>query len=50
MRRDFAGMLSAVDEGIGNLTAALATRGMLDNTLLVVTAGTLTSRRCIVCC
>ena len=31
-RRTFAGMLSAVDEGIGNVTAALKAKGMLDNT------------------
>ncbi len=37
-RRTFAGMLSCVDEGIGNVTAALATKGMLDNTVIVFTA------------
>ena len=36
-RRTFAGMLSAVDEGIGNVTAALAARGMLNDTLIVFT-------------
>ena len=37
-RRTFAGMLSAVDEGIGNVTAALKARGMLENTLFVFTS------------
>ena len=37
-RRTFAGMLSAVDEGIGNVTAALKAKGMLDNTLIVFTS------------
>ena len=37
-RRTFAGMLSAVDEGIGNVTAALASRGMLNDTLIVFTS------------
>jgi arylsulfatase B len=36
-RRTFAGMLSAVDEGIGNVTAALQAKGMLDDTLIVFT-------------
>ena len=37
-RRRFAGMLSCVDEGIGNVTAALDARGMLQDTLVVFTA------------
>jgi arylsulfatase A-like enzyme len=37
-RRVFAGMLSAVDEGIGNVTKALQARGAFDNTLFVFTA------------
>ena len=37
-RRIFAGMLSAVDEGIGNVTAALETHGMLDSTTIVFTS------------
>ena len=37
-RRVFAGMLSAMDEGIGNVTAALKAKGMLENTLIVFTA------------
>ena len=36
-RRTFAGMLSAVDEGIGNVTDALKARGALDNTVVVFT-------------
>jgi hypothetical protein len=35
-RRTFAGMLAALDEGIGNVTAALRAAGMLDNTLILV--------------
>ena len=37
-RRRYAGMLSCVDEGVGNVTAALQARGMLDTTLVVFTA------------
>lgn len=37
-RRTFAGMLSAVDEGIGNVTAALRAAGMLDSTTIVFTS------------
>jgi arylsulfatase A-like enzyme len=37
-RRTFAGMLSAMDEGVGNVTAALAEAGMLDNTLIIFMA------------
>jgi arylsulfatase A-like enzyme len=33
-RNYLAGMLAAVDEGIGNVTAALRARGMLDDTLI----------------
>jgi arylsulfatase A-like enzyme len=36
-RQIFAGMLSAVDEGMGNVTAALGEAGMLDDTLILVT-------------
>lgn len=37
-RRTFAGMLSAMDEGIGNVTAALRAKGMMDDLLLMFTA------------
>jgi arylsulfatase A-like enzyme len=37
-RRTFAGMMAALDMAIGNVTAALRTKGMLDNLLLVFTA------------
>jgi hypothetical protein len=37
-RRNFAGMLSCLDEGIGNVTAALEAAGMLNNTLVVFVA------------
>eukprot|EP00730_Choanoeca_flexa_P012448 TRINITY_DN4284_c0_g1_i1.p1 TRINITY_DN4284_c0_g1~~TRINITY_DN4284_c0_g1_i1.p1 ORF type:complete len:569 (+),score=147.90 TRINITY_DN4284_c0_g1_i1:3-1709(+) len=36
-RRTFAGMLACLDEGIGNVTAALEAQGMLDDTLIVFT-------------
>ena len=36
-RRTFAGMIAALDEGLGNVTAALGARGMLEETLIVVT-------------
>eukprot|EP00040_Diaphanoeca_grandis_P003760 m.25803 g.25803 ORF g.25803 m.25803 type:complete len:638 (-) comp15175_c0_seq1:193-2106(-) len=38
VRRTFAGMLSCVDEGIGNVTAALKAAGAFENTLFVFTA------------
>jgi len=37
-RRTFAGMLSAVDEGIQNVTQALKQKGMLEETLIVFTS------------
>ena len=36
-RQTFAGMLSAVDEGIDNVTNALRAVGALDSTLIVFT-------------
>lgn len=36
-RQIFAGMVSAMDEGIGNVTDALQEKGMLEHTLLVFT-------------
>lgn len=36
-RRTFAGMLSCMDEGIGNVTAALRSRDMLEDTLIIFT-------------
>eukprot|EP00937_MAST-01D_sp_MAST-1D-sp2_P007256 g7256.t1 len=36
-RLTFAGMLSCMDEGLGNVTAALEAKGMLENTLVVFT-------------
>jgi arylsulfatase A-like enzyme len=36
-RQTFAGMLSCMDEGIGNVTAAMDKRGMLEDTFLVFT-------------
>ncbi len=37
-RRTYAGMLSALDEGVGNVTAALRQAGLLDSTLIIFTA------------
>jgi hypothetical protein len=34
-RRQFAGMLTCMDEGIGNFTAALSDNNMLDNTFII---------------
>lgn len=34
-RKVFAGMLSCMDEGIGNVTAALTAKGMLENTFVI---------------
>uniref|UniRef100_A0A7S4AU34 Sulfatase N-terminal domain-containing protein n=1 Tax=Pseudo-nitzschia australis TaxID=44445 RepID=A0A7S4AU34_9STRA len=36
-RKNYAGMLTAADEGIGNLTKALKETGLWENTLLIVT-------------
>lgn len=36
-RRAFAGMVTAVDEGIGNITKALEEKGMLANSVVIVT-------------
>ena len=36
-RREFAGMLSALDEGMANVTAALKAKGMYDDVLFIVT-------------
>eukprot|EP00929_Paragymnodinium_shiwhaense_P079975 TRINITY_DN41695_c0_g1_i1.p1 TRINITY_DN41695_c0_g1~~TRINITY_DN41695_c0_g1_i1.p1 ORF type:complete len:519 (+),score=79.06 TRINITY_DN41695_c0_g1_i1:75-1631(+) len=36
-RRVFAGMVSALDEGMGNVTAALKAKGMFEDTLIFVT-------------
>ena len=38
-RRTFAGMLSAVDEGIGNVTDAFKAAGLWENTIVVFTSG-----------
>lgn len=37
-RKSFAGMLTCMDEGFGNVTTALKKRGMLENTLIIFTA------------
>lgn len=37
VRRVFAGMLSAVDEGVGNVTKTLTSKGMWPTTIFIVT-------------
>ncbi|CAE7179264.1 Arsb, partial [Symbiodinium pilosum] len=37
IRRRFAGMVTAVDEGIGNITRALQVKGMLQDSVIIVT-------------
>lgn len=37
-RKIFAGMLTCMDEGIGNVTAALSAKDMLDDTLIIFTS------------
>jgi len=39
IRRTFAGMLSCMDEGVGNVTKALQAKGLWDRTLVVFTTG-----------
>lgn len=50
-RRLFAGMLTAMDEGLANITAALKAKGMWDDTLVVFTAdnGACKARRLCSC-
>ena len=35
IRRNYAGMVSVLDEGVGNITRALQKRGMMDNTVII---------------
>lgn len=37
-RANFAGMLGAMDEGVGNVTAALASKKMMENIIILFTA------------
>lgn len=45
-RRTFAGMLSCLDEAVGNVTAALSASGFDENTLIVFVAVRLLCRLC----
>lgn len=38
-RRVYAGMVSCMDQGVGNITRALTQAGMLDNTVIIFTTG-----------
>jgi arylsulfatase A-like enzyme len=37
IRRKYSGMVSALDEAVGNITNALVVKGMMDNTIIVFT-------------
>ncbi|KAH9488859.1 hypothetical protein Btru_059293 [Bulinus truncatus] len=38
VRRDYLGMVSAIDESVGNITAALYAKGLMDNLILIFTS------------
>ena len=43
-RANFAGMLGAMDEGVGNVTSALSDKEMMDNVIILFTGASMPRR------